>query len=67
GLFWDCPQRLANLFLQFTASKQYHDLVTYYWQIVDHSDSQLDVAIFEKSYQFELKFWRNAYEKGSQY
>ncbi|MCT3531985.1 hypothetical protein EFR51_02345, partial [Latilactobacillus curvatus] len=20
GLFWDCPQRLANLFLQFTKS-----------------------------------------------
>jgi len=56
-----------NGWQQYYASKQYHDLVTYYWQIVDHSDSQLDVAIFEKSYQFELKFWRNAYEKGSQY
>ncbi|MFC6274532.1 ATP-binding cassette domain-containing protein, partial [Levilactobacillus tangyuanensis] len=22
GLFWDCPQRLANLFLQFTISKK---------------------------------------------
>jgi len=22
GLFWDCPQRLANLFLQFTVIKQ---------------------------------------------
>ncbi|MEK2497504.1 hypothetical protein, partial [Lacticaseibacillus casei] len=22
GLFWDCPQRLANLFLQFTNFKQ---------------------------------------------
>ncbi|WP_238144146.1 hypothetical protein, partial [Lacticaseibacillus casei] len=22
GLFWDCPQRLANLFLQFTKKKK---------------------------------------------